>query len=301
MQTKTPAARPPAVFDRAAVRRNRARAAAGGDAAAFVHQRAADDVADRLETISRDFPQAAFLGARAGLLASALTPKCGVGTLIQADAAARMIEGARGPRLVAEEERLPFADQSLDLIVSFLTLHAANDLPGALAQIRRALKPDGLFIGVLFAGETLKELRASLRIAEAEISGGVAPRVAPFADLRDLGGLLQRARFALPVADADPVTVRYSDPARLYADLRAMGETSALAARSRKTPPRALFAAAAEVYKTSYTEEDGRVPATFELATLTGWAPHESQQKPLAPGSARASLKAAVLGERKKS
>lgn len=190
----------------------------------------------------------------------------------------------------SESEILDLSLQSFDLAVSVLALHAVNDLPGALIQIRRALKPDGLFVAALFAGDTLKELRESLAAGEEEISGGASPRVAPFADVRDLGGLLQRAGFNLPVADTERTTVRYREFDTLIADLRAAGETNALADRARKPLRRDVLATSLAHYKSNHAEEDGRLRTTFDIVYLTGWTPHESQQKPLRPGSAKVRL-----------
>jgi SAM-dependent methyltransferase len=201
-----------------------------------------------------------------------------------------MLENRAGPRLVADEERLPFADESLDLVVSILSLHWTNDLPGALAQIRRTLRPDGLFLGAFLGGATLTELRQCLLQAEAEIAGGAGPRVSPFADALDAASLLQRAGFALPVADTDRVTVRYSHPLKLLQDLRAMGETGVLVDRPKRPLTRAVLGRACELYVERFSDPDGRVRATFEIVTATGWSPHESQQKPLKPGSARMRL-----------
>lgn len=198
---------------------------------------------------------------------------------------------ARGrPDLVADDERLPFRPESLDLVVSVLSLHWTNDLVGALVQIRRALKADGLFIGALLGGATLTELRQALLVAESEVGGGAGARVSPFADGFDGAGLLQRAGFALPVADVDRLTVRYSHPLKLMADLRAMGETSVLMGRPKQPFTRAVLARTVEVYAERFGLPDGRIPATFEIVTLTGWAAHESQQKPLRPGSAKVRL-----------
>lgn len=188
------------------------------------------------------------------------------------------------------DERIGVAPESADLITSVFALHAVNDLPGVLVQARRALKPDGLFLAALFGGETLTELRQSLAAAEIEIKGGVSPRVAPFADVRDLGGLLQRAGFALPVADVERTVVRYRDFAQLIADLRAMGETNALAERSRKPMRRDMLAAAVAHYARHFCDPDGKLRATFDVVYLTGWAPHESQQQPLKSGAAKARL-----------
>jgi SAM-dependent methyltransferase len=205
--------------------------------------------------------------------------------------AAPLRESASPPlSMVADEEALPFAGNSFDLIVSALSLQWANDLPGALVQIRRALKPDGLFLAALVGGQSLAELRTALTSAEAELTGGASPRVAPFADVRDLGRLLQRAGFALPVTDVEPITVRYASMFALMQDLRAMGATNALSERSRVPLRRAVVLRAAEIYAERFADPDGRVRATFDIVWLSGWAPHESQQKPLAPGSARMRL-----------
>jgi NADH dehydrogenase [ubiquinone] 1 alpha subcomplex assembly factor 5 len=212
------------------------------------------------------------------------------------EAAGRLLSQCDGPRLQADEEALPFAEQSLDLVVSGLALHFVNDLPGTLIQIRRALKPDGLLLAALLGGATLTELRTAFLTAEEELEGGASPRVAPFADVRDLGGLLQRAGFALPVADSDTVTVTYREPLALMLELRAMGSSNALTERSRRPLRRATLARAIEIYRERFGLPDGRVPATFEIVTLTGWAPHPSQPKPLRPGSATTRL-ADVLGK----
>ena len=281
-------------FDRATHRRRRNRAAAGFAQYDFLVARAAEDIADRLAAANRNFDMAADLGAHHGALARALAaaslPPEKLGTLISADISLPMLQRAAGLRVAADEEALPFADQSLNLITSILSLHWVNDLPGALIQIRRALKPDGLFMGAIFGGETLTELRQSLAEAEIEQEGGLSPRVAPFADLRDIGALLQRAGFALPVADTDRVTVRYSDALRLMADLRGMGETNAMSERRRTPLRRSTLMRAAEIYHEKFALEDGRIPATFDIVIATGWAPHESQQQPLRPGSAQARL-----------
>lgn len=284
------------------------RAAAGFPAAGFLKARAAEDAVMRLEAILREFPVAVDLGARDGAFARALAlsdAREKVGLLIQTDLSERMLGGRpeaerEGPRLVADEERLPFGDATIDLAVSTLALHWTNDLVGALIQIRRALRPDGLFVGALFGGATLTELRQALLAAEDEVSGGAALRVSPFADAIDAAGLLQRAGFALPVADVDRVKVRYAHPLALLKDLRAMGETSVLIDRSRKPLSREVLLRAMALYQERFAEPDGRVPATFEIVTVTGWAPHESQQKPLRPGSAKMRL-ADALGTREQS
>ena len=284
--------RPPALFDRALHRRRLDRAAAGFSAAGFLKSRAAGDAVERLEAIVREFPLAVDLGARDGAFAEALADSDAatrVGALIETDLSARMLQGRPGMRVQVDEERLPFRAASLDLVVSTLALHWANDLPGVMIQIRQALKPDGLFIGAILGGSTCTELRQSLTAAEAELTAGAGLRIAPFAEAYDAAGLLQRAGFALPVADVDRVVVRYPHPLKLIADLRTMGETNALAERA---PPlsKAVLARACEIYQQRFGEPDGKVPATFDILTLTGWAPHESQQKPLKPGSATTRL-----------
>jgi len=201
------------------------------------------------------------------------------------------------PLVTADEEVLPFRDASLDLVVSALALQFVNDLPGVLVQIRRALKPDGLFLAALIGGDTLTELRQSFAAAESEIEGGVSPRVAPFADLRDLGALLQRAGFALPVTDTDRVIVRYDSAFGLMRDLRRMGATNALLDRRRTPLKRATLMRMAEIYAQRFADSDGRLRATFEIVWLSGWAPHPDQQQPLKPGSAQARL-ADALGTR---
>lgn len=294
--TTRPASGPPRLFDRALHRRRLDRAAARFGEASFLKARAAGDAVERLEAIMRSFPVAVDLGARDGAFGRALgrsDARQKIGLLIEADLSARMLGGRAGPRVQVDEERLPFADQSLDLVVSTLALHWANDVPGAMIQIRRALRPDGLFLGVIFGGSTLTELRQSLVAAEAELSDGAGLRVAPFADAYDAAQLLQRAGFALPVADLDRVTVRYSHPLKLIADLRAMGETSALADRGRPLS-RSVLLRACELYQQRFGQPDGKVPATFDLITLTGWSPHESQQKPLRPGEGKVRLEDAL-------
>src|SRR5579863_3861792 len=221
---------PPRLFDRALHRRRLDRAAA--DYAGFLKRRAADDLVARLEAVRRDFPLALDLGARDGAFAAALATSdaaAKVGLVIESDLSAAMLSGRGGARVVLDEERLPFAPASLDLVVSALALHWTNDFVGALIQIRQALKPDGLFLGAILGGATLTELRGCLTDAELELTGGAGPRVSPFADAYDAAGLLQRAGFALPVADVDRVSVRYDHMLALLADLRAMGETSVLA------------------------------------------------------------------------
>ncbi len=241
----------------------------------------------------REFPLAVDLGARDGAFSRALAGSdaaARVGAVIETDLSAPMLAGRGGMRLQADEERLPFADERLDLVVSLLALHWVNDTPGALIQIRRALKPDGLFLGAILGGATLTELRQSLTWAEAELTDGAGPRVSPFADAFDGAALLQRTGFALPVADLDTVVVRYAHPLKLIADLRAMGETNALVDRARRPLSRRVLTRACEIYAERFSDPDGRIRATFDIITLTGWAPHPDQQKPLRPGTGKVPL-----------
>ncbi len=294
---------PPILFDRALHRRRLDRAAEGFTAAAFLKARAAEDAVLRLEAIMRSFAVAVDLGARDGAFARALRDSPArerIGLLVETDLSRVMLAGRPGPRVQADEERLPFRAESLDLVVSTLALHWTNDLPGALIQIRRALKPDGLFIGAILGGATLTELRQSLTAAEAELSGGAGPRVSPFADALDAAGLLQRAGFALPVSDIDRVQAAYAHPMQLIRDLRAMGEANALMERPRRPLAKAVLARACEIYQQRFSRADGRVTATFEIVAMTGWAPHPDQQQPLRPGSAKMRL-ADALGVKEQS
>ena len=294
---------PPVLFDRVLHRRRLDRAAAGFRAAGFLKARAAEDAVMRLEAIMRSFAVAVDLGARDGAFARALAQSPvsqKIGVLVEADLSLAMLAGRGGVRVQVDEEQLPFGDETLDLVVSTLALHWTNDLPGALIQIRRALKPDGLFIGAILGGATLTELRQSLTAAEAELSGGAGPRVSPFADALDAAGLLQRAGFALPVSDIDRVQAAYAHPMQLIRDLRAMGEANALMERPRRPLAKAVLARACEIYQQRFSRADGRVTATFEIVAMTGWAPHPDQQQPLRPGSAKMRL-ADALGVKEQS
>ncbi|CAO4136511.1 methyltransferase domain-containing protein [Methylorubrum extorquens] len=273
------------LFDPALVRRRIARARRSGYAG-FLLERVAEDLEDRLAAVTRSFPLGLDLGTPLPLVSE---------RLLQTGRVERMIRLAPvsepGGSVVGDPEVLPFGERAgFDLAVSALALQHVNDLPGALLQVRRALKPDGLFLAGLLGGATLTELRQAFLQAESETEGGASPRVAPFAELRDLGGLLQRAGFALPVVDADTITVRYGDPFSLMRDLRAMGLTNALHDRRRAPLRRATLMRAAAIYAERFSDPDGRLRATFEILWLSGWAPHESQQKPLRPGSAKARL-----------
>jgi SAM-dependent methyltransferase len=263
----------PAIFDRKLLRLRQARARALGPET-FLVDRVAEELGERLSAVLRQFERAADVG----------TPTDAVRRALAASGKVVAVYGA--DHVIADEEALPFADGSLDLAVSALSLQFVNDLPGTLIQICRALKPDGLLLAALLGGDTLIELREAFAEAEAEIEGGVSPRVAPFADVRALGALLQRAGFALPVVDSDRLTVRYDSVFGLMRDLRRMGATNTLSERRRTPLKRATLAKMAEIYARRFADADGRVRATFEVAWLSGWAPHESQQKHLKPGAA---------------
>ena len=280
---------PPQIFDRNLINRrlNRVWTGTHGQAQAdFLLARAAEDLHERLSLVKRRFALAADFGSPGPHGAAALAAAVQVDCVIRvAPTEASLGAGAFLPA-VGDLERLPVADRRLDLAVSLLALQTVNDLPGALVQMRRALKDDGLLIAAMVGGDTLTELRQSLTIAESEVLGGASPRVAPFVDVRALGGLAQRAGLALPVVDLDRAVVRYPDMFALLADLRAMGATSALSARSRKPLRREVLARAAAVYAERFADPDKRLRATFDFVWLAGWAPHESQPKPLEPGSA---------------
>ena len=269
----------PVLFDRALLLARQARARKLGPAQ-FLLDRVADDLEERLRAVLREFSAAADVWTPGELLRGPLR-----------DRLRRVVHIGLEDAL---EEALPLQPESLDLVVSALALQFVNDLPGVLAQIRRALKPDGLLLAAMIGGDTLTELRQSFAAAEAECEGGVSPRVAPFADLRDIGGLLQRAGFALPVTDLDHIVVRYDSAFALMADLRRMGATNILFERRRTPTRRATLLRMAQIYAERFADPDGRIRATFDMIWLSGWAPHDSQPKPLKPGSATASLEAAV-------
>lgn len=288
------------IFDRSLLRKRRDRAAAGFAAHDFLVREVAERLADRLEDVTRRFPLALDLGCHTGEMADTLTGRGGIETLVQCDLSPAMAARAAGngrPTLAADEEWLPFADASFDLVLSCLSLHWVNDLPGTLVQIRRILKPDGLFLCAMLGGDTLTQLRQSLTEAEIAEEGGLSPRVSPFADVRDLGSLLQRAGFALPVVDTDTITVAYADPMRLLADLRGMGETNAVAEQRKTLTRRATLLHALSRYQEAFANADGRVEASFQVMTMTAWTPHPSQQQPLAPGAGQTSLAQALNGQ----
>jgi SAM-dependent methyltransferase len=269
----------PHLFDRALLRM-RLRRAQGVGRATFLLDRVAEDIEERLHAVLRDFADVADVWTPGEVLRERLRARFKSFTPIGLDHSG--------------QETLPFQPQSLDLAVSALALQFVNDLPGVLAQIRRALRPDGLLLAAMIGGDTLTELRQSFAAAEAELEGGVSPRVAPFADLRDIGALLQRAGFALPVTDVDRIVVRYDSAFALMADLRRMGATNILLERRRTPTRRATLLRMAQIYGERFADPDGRIRATFDVIWLSGWAPHESQQQPLRPGSAKASLAEAV-------
>jgi SAM-dependent methyltransferase len=271
----------PILFDRPLLRVRQERALRGGPAT-FLLDRIAEDAAERLQAVLREFNNAADIG----------TP----GDQLRAALAGRVGQLARIDLPDSESEPLPLQPEQLDLAVSALAFQFVNDLPGVLAQIRRALRPDGFLLAAMIGGDTLTELRQSFAAAEAELEGGVSPRVVPFADLRDVGALLQRAKFALPVTDVDRIVVRYASAFALMADLRHMGATNVLVERRRTPSRRATMLRMAQIYGERFADADGRIRATFDVIWLSGWAPHESQQQPLKPGSAKASLAEAVRG-----
>jgi SAM-dependent methyltransferase len=271
----------PILFDRPLLRARQQRALRDGPAT-FLLDRVAEDAAERLQAVLREFNNAADIGTPGDQLRNAL--------------AGRLGQLARIDLPDSESEPLALQGEQLDLAVSALAFQFVNDLPGVLAQIRRALKPDGFLLAAMIGGDTLTELRQSFAAAEAELEGGVSPRVAPFADLRDVGSLLQRAKFALPVTDVDRVVVRYASAFALMADLRRMGATNVLVERRRTPTRRATMLRMAQIYGERFADADGRIRATFDVIWLSGWAPHESQQQPLKPGSAKASLAEAVRG-----
>lgn len=280
-----PSSNVPRLIDRAAFASGRLRARNAGGGPDFLAARVAEDMTDRLAATLRPFPSALDLASPGTAVVEALRARPGAQRVVR-----MAFEPGDGGDLLGDPQALPFAAQSLDLVASGLALHFADDLPGVFAQVQRALKPDGLFLVALLGGDTLTELRQSFAAAEAEIEGGLSPRVLPFADVRAIGALLQRAAFALPVTDVDRVTVRYDSPLGLMQDLRAWGATNALAERSRKPLKRTTLARMLEIYDERFSDADGRVRATFEIVWASGWAPHDSQQQPLKPGTARTRL-----------
>jgi NADH dehydrogenase [ubiquinone] 1 alpha subcomplex assembly factor 5 len=284
------------VFDRGVLRLRRERAARCWGDQAFLKREIASRLVERLADVRRTFPLALDIGCHGDEVADALAGSKTVEHLIRTDLGFGFAQRAKGPALVADEEALPFAAGRFDLVLSAMDLHWVNDLPGALIQIGRILKPDGLFLGAMLGGATLWQLRRALGAAESEIEGGLSPRVSPFADLRDAAGLLQRAGFALPVADSETIDVEYADALSLMRELGAMGEGNLVAERRRGLTRRATLVRAAEIYAERFAQPSGRIAASFEVLFLHGWAPHESQPKPLKPGSAALRLAEALGG-----
>lgn len=283
------------IFDHQEAARRKKRAlyikAAGAD---FLMRHAAEDLGDRLAAVQRRFENAATLYSATSASKEAMLASGKIASVTRVETDAALLGGEKG--VVAAPETMPFAPESLDLVVSLYALHEINDVPGMLVQIRQALKPDGLFLGCMAGAGTLAELREALLAAETELTGGASPRVFPLADVRDAGALLQRTRFALPVTDHETVTVRYDSMFALMHDLRAMGATNSLFARSHRPTSKALFMRAAEIYAERFSDPDGRVRATFSTIWMSGWAPHASQQQPARRGSATMSL-AKALGK----
>ena len=288
----TPQSAPPVLFE-STLSASRLQRASRIGPADFLLVRAAEDLTDRLAGIMRTFPEAIDFGTPGAQFCASLrhtNNERSITRIAPAGSVTESISQTLVSDLVSETGVLPLSQHSADLIVSGYALHSVNDLPGALIQIRRALRADGLFLACLAGGKTLHELREVLAQAEADVLGGVSPRVFPFAEIRDMGGLLQRAGFTLPVADTDTVTVRYASMINLMHDLRAMAQTNILTERLKRPTPRSVFIRAAELYAERHADPDGRIRATFETIWISGWAPHESQQKPLKPGSAKARL-----------
>lgn len=287
------------LFDDRLIAANRRRAlSAMTEGADFLLEIAAGEIADRLSLVERRFEDAVELHGATGLAARAALATGKIDRLERIEVAPDLTSGAESVREAAWET-VPLEPQSVNLVLSPLSLHLTNDTPGVLVQIRRALKPDGLFLAAIPGAGTLAELRDVLLAAEAELYGGASPRVIPFADIRDIGGLLQRTGFALPVIDEESYTVRYDSIFPLMRDLKAMGMTNPLLGRSKKPVNRAFFMRAAELYAERYSDPDGRIRATFSIIYVSGWAAHESQQKPLKPGSAKMRLADALDPNRK--
>ncbi|MCK5424535.1 MAG: methyltransferase domain-containing protein [Emcibacter sp.] len=285
--TKTDTSDNPAiVFDRQALRRNRDKAADNFESCGFLVTEVADRLYDKYRDIKRDFNNILDLGCHDGALAKLLKDKF----VINQDLSQKFLGACHGARVQADEELLPYKPQSLDLVLSNLSLHWVNDLPGCLAQIKQALKPDGLFLCAMLGGETLTELRQSMMAAEVNIRGGISPRISPFVDVRDAGALLQRAGFALPVIDTDRITVTYENAFKLMQELRGMGEGNILSKRFRGlTSPRVMMEMA-KIYQEKFIDHRDRINVTFDIIYMMGWSPHESQQQPLKPGQGKVSL-----------
>ncbi len=284
------------VFNRSVFRQHRERAASTIDEHDFLLREIGERLLERLDDTVRKFPVALDLGARTGLLGNMIAARGGVNKMFRCELSEHMARNPNHPDgsvCVGDEEVLPFTEACFDLVLSNLGLHWVNDLPGTLSQIRRTIKPDGLFMATMFGGDTLCELRAVLSDAEIALEGGLSPRVSPFADIRDIGALMQRAGFNLPVLDSETITVHYSDPMKLLFDLRGMGESNAVLNRRLTVMRRETLMYAMALYRENYAEPgdpQSPVPATFQVINLSGWAPAPDQQKPLRPGSAQQSM-----------
>jgi SAM-dependent methyltransferase len=284
----------PHLFNRTRLRARRAKYAS--NAPEFFNQFLIDETGDRLSMIKREFADILITSAVPGLV-NHITKLETLTRPIIMDMCAQRLSSETGPAIVGDEEELPIANESLSCIISLLSLQFINDLPGALIQMRRALKPDGLFLAAMLGGDSLRELREVFLQAESELCSGVAPRVAPFAEVRDCGALLQRAGFALPVCDSDRIIVRYDSMFDLMQDLRHFGWANAMTEHAPGLMRRDVLAQASALYEQNFSGDDGRLRATFQFIWMTGWAPHESQQQPLKPGSAKMRL-ADALGTR---
>jgi len=295
-RAKTKPSNVPQIFDRDVIRARRTRAlqAESTPDCRFLLDHAMDSICDRLSFITRDFTDMAIIGAHDGSPGRRLRAQLPGTKILECDSSPAALALCDGPTCLIDEERPRLAPASFDAIVSPLALHMVNDLPGAITQLARALRPDGLFLAVMLGGETLSELADSFLRAEADTIGGASPRVAPRIDMRDLGGLLQRAGLALPVSDVEPLTVTYAIPVQLCQDLKAMGASNALTARCRGLMTPRVLLRMSEYYARNHQTDDGRVRATFEFVTATGWSQSTNQQKPLQPGSATRRLADAI-------
>jgi len=280
----------PVIFDRQRLSRHRARAIGSFPRHDFLFREMGDRLCERLNYIKKTFPLALDLGAHNGFITEILQGRGGIETLIQSDISPVILNNAKSIKVVADEELLPFAENSFDLIISVGSLHWVNDLAGTLAQIQKILKPDGLFLAIFFGGQTLKELRTSFEKAELQFSGGISPRISPFIDVQTGGSLLQRAGFSLPVVDSEILNVEYDHPLKLMKELRGMGEGNCLYDSKKSFTPCSLMMLAVDNYLRDFSNAETRINASFELITLTGWKPHESQQKSARRGSGKVSF-----------
>ena len=277
----------PQIFERKQLRRNRDRCAKSFKDHNFLFKWVEQELLDRLGDIKHNFHNVLQIGARtSNNFTSNIIETAHIQSLSTMDITEKLLKNHKEPTILGDEESLPFAQNTIDMVLSALSIHVVNDLPGCLMRINRVLKADGLFLAAMFGGETLHELRQSLTHAELEIKGGASPRIAPFADKKQMGDLLQRAGFALPVVDSDMISVTYDTMFDLLHDLRGMGESNIITARDKSYTGRNFFTEAERYYAKHFSEPDGRIHASFEIIFLIGWSPHSSQQQPLKPGSA---------------